>query len=40
MRALAPEVRARLRDLVIQRLAQHFGEDRATIERLVEEAIG
>ncbi|GER82780.1 hypothetical protein KTAU_14170 [Thermogemmatispora aurantia] len=40
MRALTPEVRARLRDLAIQRLAQHFGEDRATIERLVEEAIG
>ncbi|WP_052887494.1 phospholipase D-like domain-containing protein [Thermogemmatispora carboxidivorans] len=40
MRALTPDVRARLRELAIQRLVQHFGEDRVTIERLVAEAIG
>ncbi|MBX5451651.1 phospholipase D-like domain-containing protein [Thermogemmatispora sp.] len=40
VQALTPEARARLRELAIQRLAQHFGEDRATIERLVRKAIG
>ncbi|WP_376794343.1 phospholipase D-like domain-containing protein [Thermogemmatispora sp.] len=40
MKALTPEVRVQLRELAIQRLAQHYGEDRATIERLVTEAIG
>nr|BBH94368.1 hypothetical protein KTA_25670 [Thermogemmatispora argillosa] len=40
VQALTPEVRARLRDLAIQRLVQHFKEERATIERLVSKAIG
>jgi hypothetical protein len=38
--ALMPQYREQLRMIAIRRLAEHFGEDQATIEALVTAAIG